>query len=379
MNRSILFANDFPPITSGIATFFHRLWRHLPPDRTEICAPRAPGSAEIDADYPIAVHRLPLPLGESFLAKAAKTAIPPVWALQRMLDRTPNRLHCGQVFSSGLLGLACRRWFGLPYVVYVYGSETVRLGGTGRSRDLMLAILSEADTVVTNSDSTTREFADFGVARDRLLRVYPGVDPRVFVPAPPDPAWVERLGLDGKRVLLTVARLDQRKGHDLVIRALARLPDDVVYLVPSKGREEDRLKSLVDELGLTNRVHFLGFVPDEDLPTLYNLCDIHVMPNRVTEGTQLEGDIEGFGISFVEAGSCGKPVVGGRSGGAMESVQDGRTGLLVDPTSEDELVDAIGSILDDADRAAEMGRLARARVEQELDWRILARQVEQIL
>lgn len=379
MNPSILFANDFPPVTSGIATFFSQIWRHLPPDRTEICAPRLPGAVEIDADYPIAVHRLPVPLGESRLAKAAKSAIPAAWALQRVLDRTPSRLHCGQVFSSGLLGYACKKWFGLPFVVYVYGSETVRLGSSPRSRDLMLAILNESDRVITNSDSTTKEFEHFGVPVQKLLRVYPGVDPRTFTPSPPNPEWVNRLALKGKRVLLTVARLDQRKGHDIVIRTLLRLPDDVVYLIPSRGREEGRLRSLVTELGLESRVRFLGYIPDKDLPTLYNLCDIHIMPNRITEGTQLAGDIEGFGISFVEAGACEKPVIGGRSGGAIEAVVDGHTGLLVDPTSESEVAEAISSILDDSDRAKTMGKRARRRIEREFDWRILAQDVLEIL
>lgn len=376
---SILFANDFPPVTSGIATFFYQTWRLLPPDRTEICAPMAPGSEKIDSAYPIAVHRLPIPLGESLQAKAVKSFIPFLWTLQRALDRTPDRFHCGQVFSSGVLGYACKKWFGLPYVVYVYGSETARLAGSSRSRDLMSAVLGEADRVITNSDSTTREFVSFGVDADRVERVYPGVDPRVFTPEAPDAIWTDKLDLHGKRVILTVARLDQRKGHDTVLRALARLPSDVIYLIPSRGREEDRLRALAAELNVQDRVRFLGFVPDADLPKLYNLCDLHVMPNRVTEGTELEGDIEGFGISHVEAGACEKPAIAGRSGGSVEAVLDGKTGLLVDPTSDEEVANAIDRLLNDDQLAHRLGKAARERILVELDWRVLAKQIEGFL
>jgi phosphatidyl-myo-inositol dimannoside synthase len=377
--RSVLFANDFPPVTSGISTYLSKLWQHMPPDRAEVFAPKVTGSELVDAAFPVAVHRVPMPLGENLPAKLVKSAVPAAWLLNRILDRTPSKLHCGQVFSSGWLGYACKKWFGIPYVVYVYGSETARLAGSARTQDLMTSILNEAEHVVADSDSTKDEFRDFGIPRDKLMRIYPGVDPLVFAPSPPDPVWVKRLGLEGKRVLLTVARLDQRKGHDTVIRAMPDLPDDVVYLIPSRGREEDRLKALVTELGQDDRIQFLGFVSDDDLPKLYNLCDIHVMPNRVTEGTELAGDLEGFGITFVEAGACGKPVIGGRSGGAVESVLHGQTGLLVDPTSGEEVVQAILSLLDNPDEARQLGSQARERVERELDWRILAEDLRAIL
>ena len=123
----------------------------------------------------------------------------------------------------------------------------------------------------------------------------------------------------------------------------------------------------------------IGFVPDADLPSLYNLCDVFVMPNRVTEGTLLQGDIEGFGISFLEAGACEKPVVAGRSGGAVEAVLHNRTGLLVDPRSEADVAGALQRLLDDPELAQTLGRQARQRIEREFDWRILARQVEEIL
>ena len=376
---SLLIANDFPLVASGIATFFYQLWRLLPPERTRIWAPALPGSEQIDAGYPIPVRRIRLPVGESVGAKAAKTLLTTLYAVTQAMREPPKRLHCGQVLSSGLAGWLCRRAFGIPYVIYVYGSETIRLARGSYSTRLMRCILAHSEWVVTNSEATSEEYRRFGVPDRKIRRVYPGVDPRVFRPMPGDPAWIERLDLMNRRVLLTVARLDQRKGHDMVIRALRHLGNDVIYLIAGRGREEDRLRALAGDLGVQDRVRFLGFVPDSDLPTIYNLCDVFVMPNRVTEGTELEGDIEGFGISFLEAGACEKPVVAGRSGGAVEAVLDGQTGLLVDPQSEEEITGALQRLLDTPPFSESLGRQARQRIEREFDWRILAAQVEEIL
>ena len=380
--RSYLFANDFPPIVSGIATFFHNIWRHLPPDRIVVIAPEVEGARTFDRKQRFRIVRIRLPLGETPRAKLLKTGVTVLWALRLAASGRVAKFHCGQVLSSGVAGWVCRRLFRVPYVVYVYGSEIVRLGQGTYGRRLIHRVLSACESAITNSDSTTEEFAGFGVERARLRKITPGVDTRFFRPSDRDPELIERFSLAQKRVLLTVARLDQRKGHDMVIRALARLGDlarDVVYLVVGKGREEPRLRRLASELGVEDRVVFVGYVPDEDLPRYYALCDVFVMPNRITKGTDLAGDIEGFGISFLEANACGKPVIGGRSGGATEAVMEGVTGLLVDPESEEEIAGAIGRLLEDRSLADRLGENGRRRVEEAFDWRHLAKQVEKIL
>ena len=378
-NRAVFFANDFPPVASGIATAFLNLCRRLPPERILVIAPRMPGDREVDAGLPFPVRRIRIPTGEGSVSKRLKTGVTLLHALKMAALERPSRLHCGQVLSSGVAGWACQRLFGVPYVIYVYGSESIRWGG-GRTGGWMRRALGESGRVVTNSDATSEEFRSFGVPEEKLMRVYPGVDPRRFRPGPKDPDLLRRYDLDGKRVILTVARLDQRKGHDVVLRALARLDaPDVVYLIAGRGREEARLRALAGACGVADRVRFAGFIPEADLAGVYNLCDVFAMPNRVTEGTALAGDVEGFGISFVEAGACGKPVVAGRSGGAVEAVLDGETGLLVDPRSDQETAEAIQRLLEDPAEARRLGEAGRRRAEALFDWDALARQVEAIL
>lgn len=381
-SKAVFWANDFPPVTSGIATFFENICRHLPVDRVEIIAPRMAGTDEVDEALPYRVRRLNLPVGESGRAKLLKTLLTLWYALLETLFRRPGRHHCGQVLSSGIAGLLCKKLFGAPYIVYVYGSETVRLGGSGIARRLMHAVMNNSDRVIANSRVTADEFIAFGTDAGHIEVIYPGVDADRFRPETPDKPMVERYGLQGKKALLTVARLDERKGHDTVIRALKLLAGeapDLVYLIPSIGREEARLRALVQELDLEDRVQFLGLIPNEDLPRLYNICDIYVMPNRVTTDSALAGDIEGFGIAFVEAGACGKPVIACRSGGAVEAVLDEETGLLVEPGSDEAVAAAIRRLLNDADLAKRLGEAGRRRVETNFDWPILSAQLEKWL
>jgi phosphatidyl-myo-inositol dimannoside synthase len=145
---------------------------------------------------------------------------------------------------------------------------------------------------------------------------------------------VDRYGLAGKRVLLTVGRLDSRertKGFDEVLDVLVRLPEDVVYIIAGGGDDFPRLQQKAITLGLAKRVIFTGLFPEEEKVDLYNLADVYVMPSRG----------EGFGFVFLEAMASGVPVVGSKTDGGREALLDGRLGLLVDPDNGEELRDAV--------------------------------------
>ncbi|HUS96019.1 MAG TPA: glycosyltransferase, partial [Hyphomicrobiaceae bacterium] len=136
----------------------------------------------------------------------------------------------------------------------------------------------------------------------------------------------EKWNLDGKRVLLTVGRMDSReryKGHDRVIRALPQLiavGHDVIYVVIGEGDDLPRLKSLAVETGVADRVRFMGPAGPETLVQAYRMADIFVMPSTG----------EGFGIAFLEAMACGTPALGLATGGALDALVDGELGGAVD-------------------------------------------------
>lgn len=125
-----------------------------------------------------------------------KTLLTVIHGLVIYLTERPARVHCGQVLSSGIAGLIGRMLFEIPYVVYVYGSETVRLGRQGMSRWLMRAVLRKSEWVVAISEFTASEFLAFGVDRRQLRFISPGVDTGRFRPGEPDGELVERFRPD---------------------------------------------------------------------------------------------------------------------------------------------------------------------------------------
>lgn len=167
-------------------------------------------------------------------------------------------------------------------------------------------------------------------------------------------------------MLLSVSRLVPHKGHDTVIKSLPTLIHDwpsLQYVVVGTGGHEPFLRALAQETGVRDRVRFAGRVSDKDLADYYAACDVFVMPSREEQGT-----VEGFGISFLEAASYGRPVIGGHGTGAADAITHGETGLLVDPLSEKAMAAAIGMLLEDENRRRVMGEAARRRVMTEFTW-----------
>ena len=178
-------------------------------------------------------------------------------------------------------------------------------------------------------------------------------------------------------MLLTVARLVPRKGHKVSIAAFAKICGEIPsahYLIVGTGPEEEKLRAMVKEAGIENRVTFAGFVSGEDLPDIYNVCDVMLMANRQEEN----GDVEGFGIVFLEANAAGKPVIGGRSGGAVEAVVDGVTGFLVNPDDADELAGILRRLFLDRTLREALGEAGANRVRSDFNWSTRAERLKQI-
>jgi phosphatidylinositol alpha-1,6-mannosyltransferase len=215
-----------------------------------------------------------------------------------------------------------------------------------------------------------------GVPSDRLSVVPNGTDPERFQPADASEARA-RLSLPNTPILLTVGRLVSRKGIDTTLRALPSVLDSIsslTYLIVGTGPDRDRLERLAYALGVQDHVHFAGRVSAEDLPSYYQASDLFVMPSRAAPP-----DVEGYGIVFLEAGACGVPVIGARTGGIPDAVQDGETGRLVPPSSPTALADAISTLLTTPDLAQHLGKQGLERVRATANWDHVASQLWAIL
>jgi phosphatidylinositol alpha-1,6-mannosyltransferase len=291
-------------------------------------------------------------------------------------------LHCGRCLPEGLLALRLRLRTGTPYVCFAHGEE-VNLSGPswwrGRayhSRKVALAagvVLRQARGVIANSHNTRSILTDrWGLRAERVHVLHPGVDTARFFPAAADALGRGELGWGGRTVLLTVGRLQRRKGHDVLIAALPlvrrRFPD-VLYAIVGDGEERGALGELARRLGVEEAVQFRGEAGDGELVRCYQQCDLFVLPNR-----DIDGDIEGFGMVLLEAQSCGRPVLAGASGGTAEALSAGETGELAPCTDPAAVAERICALLADRPRLAAMGRAGRAWVTARFGWDGLALQ-----
>jgi phosphatidylinositol alpha-1,6-mannosyltransferase len=241
---------------------------------------------------------------------------------------------------------------------------------------LLRRLLARSEAIICVSRFTADEaMLRFRLPAAKVTVIHPGVDPAIYHPAPSAPGFHERYGLGDGPVILTMARVIARKGHDVVVRALPAVLERhpaAVYVVCGKPFEPfaSRLKALVADMGLSAHVRFTGHVPAADVVEMYRACAVCVMPSRIIEK---KGDTEGFGITFIEAGACGKPVIGGREAGVVDAIVDGETGLLVDPADPAAVADALNRILGDPGLARAMGEAGRLRVEAGFTWDAIAR------
>lgn len=230
----------------------------------------------------------------------------------------PDIVFCGHLFMAPLCLLLARQ-VGARLLVQTHGVEI----WDPPSKAQRLA-LEAADLVLAVSRDTRRRVLEWSVNDPENVAVISNTVGDEFTPGDGS-AMRTRMGLTGRKVLLSVSRLDARqryKGQDRVIPLLPRLSElghDVVYLIAGSGDDRPRLEALAGAHGVSDRVRFLGKVPDDDLASLYRAADLFVMPSSG----------EGFGIVFIQAMACGTPAIGLAVGGATDALCDGALGVAV--------------------------------------------------
>jgi phosphatidylinositol alpha-1,6-mannosyltransferase len=364
--RLLLITQDFPPAIGGIQTYSFELANALHPlcEAFAVVAPRASSARAFDADLPFPVHRV---LGASDLTPIA--AAP---AILKLAASGKYRCTLHAQWATAPAALIARRIGVLERVVVAaHGRELLLTPFHGfpalqrrydrhRSR-----VLRATDRVFAVSTYTAGLVSALGVAKGRV-RVIPNATNSLRF-GPTDRASARAaLGLGPGRLLLSVARLVPRKGVEIVLRALPALIrelPDLRYVVAGRGPDAERLSKIAGKLRVSDRVRFVDHVAESELPLWYAACDVFVMPARSEPP-----DVEGFGLVFLEAGACERPVVGARAGGVVDAIVDGTTGLLVTPGSVDELTASLLRLLRDPQFAARLGRAGRARVEAGFTW-----------
>lgn len=363
MSAQILFVvSDFPPLGGGISHYLYEIVRCLPPEQVRVIGLPTPGWEAFDAQQDFSIRRLGLPAHWSSFSPQFKFLAPAYfWSLTQ--ERQASVILCGQAHHSLLLpAWLIRQIEGIPYGVFTYGADLLR-PQTRSHRLLFNALLRGAQVVFAISQGTADVVLRLGVRPERIHVIHPSVNPAQLISKTPPETVRQRYGLQqGKKCILTVGRLVERKGFDTVIRALPSILEPVPeahYLIVGGGPSEANLKALVAELRLEKHVTFAGPKSHDEVADYYSSSDVFVMISREIPE---KGNIEGFGIVYLEANLLGKPVVAGRSGGVADAVVHGETGLLVDPNDPTEVAATIVQLLSDPELAQQMAETGRKRV-----------------
>jgi phosphatidylinositol alpha-1,6-mannosyltransferase len=297
------------------------------------------------------------------------------WRGATLLFRNPaiKVIFGGSVLVTPVV-LMLARLFGRKVMVQAHGLDVVYSSRFYQAS--CVRWLKFCDRIIANSAYTASLVARTVPREQRISVIPPGVHPERFNLKPDVEILKKQWALEGRQVILFVGRLARRKGvKQFVEKSLARIvrhmPDVCFVIVGDNPTEsltcqDDTLSEIVatiDEMKLQNHARLLGTLSDDEVVKLYQLCDVVVLPALASPD-----DVEGFGIVLLEAAAAGKPVVATRVGGIPETVEDGKSGILVEPDDHDGLSRALIELLGDDRKRLTSGRYAKNRATERFSW-----------
>lgn len=375
--KYLILAPAFVPDPGGIEEYMYNFAKCMPGEVTVLTLPPTQSHSKTGAFKELSrfsIHRIPSRPG-SFLSKLNfffKAA-----ALQK--KNKFDLVICGHL-HLGNAALLLKKFFRLKYLLILHGVELTRLGviePLKRYRN----IIENARKILVVSNFTKEELIKRYPTAKNIEVVPPMLNEEFINKQRIDPDFKERIGLAGKKVILTVGRMTRwegHKGHDLVLMALDKVFErhpEAVYVIVGEGEGCEHLKEFALKLNLGDKVVFHNY-DRETVHNYYNHCDLFIMPSRFEK---LTGNVEGFGIVFMEAAIFAKPCIGGRSGGIPDVIIDGETGILVNPNDPNDIAKAINRLLDDPEYARKLGQAAQQRIYREFSQEKLEPRIVKIL
>lgn len=380
MINLIFFAMRFPPEHVGTARYAASLAEGLAKRGVQVTviAPAYARHHPEDGSLGYQVRRIPgghhsfVPLRYPFARAALRQALdelhPDVlWATNGMATRVVGTL-IGEL--------------NVPVIGSVHGTDiATRL--PGRSPRTWLESIPQrrfydhSDRLLANSRFTYDLALQKGIDPDKLQVVYLGVEMSRDMESARLRARKNHPELAGRRIVLTVARLVEQKGHKILIEALDRVlatRPDVLHIIVGDGPEKDALAAQIQRLGRKDSILLVGFQSQDVIEDYYALAQIFALTSHTTHSR-----VEGLGFVFLEAAARGLPVVGTRHGGIPEVILDGKTGFLVDPGRPQEIAQRIGRLFDDGALCQTLGDNARSHTERRFSMERMLDESKEIL
>lgn len=387
MVKSLLITFYFPPSVGGIEDYLANICASIS-DQIVVLAPKVKDYYKFDQKQNYKIYRYNFYY--SYIAKYPKLyrlLIFPILflfvirGLKIIKKGNIDIIQCGSAdfsLAAWCLGKLTKK----PYLVYAYGKDISVKKNSLLSRiwkkTLISFALKKSKGVITISQFSKTKLIELGVQNIKIEIVNPCIKEGKFYHSIEEGISIKRrYQLENRKVLLSVGRLVERKGYDYVIKSLPLVLKQIpntTYLIVGSGTEKGQLCQLVNSLKLEENVVFTGYAPDNQLNSYYNACDIFIMPSR-----ELPGDVEGFGIVYLEANACGKPVIGGKTGGIRDAIIDRETGLLVNPYDIKEISSAIIRLLSDTKFAEKLGEQGFKRVKDNFSISIMSNKIDIVI
>ena len=358
--KTLLFTLEYPPFKGGVANYYGNMAKYWPIN--EKLAVLDNSKQELISD------------GCCF------SWLPAVSALNRKLDQAKiDYVLAGQILPLGTAALIVSLFRPLKYGVFLHGMDFSWALKKFRKKWLSYLILKKADKILcANSYVLDKLHEVWPALSDKAAVFNPGIEGGAPIADQKDLDYLkEKYNLEGKTVLFSLGRLVKRKGFDRVIETLVAMPPEksqnLVYFIAGKGHREEYLKSLVP-LRFAKKIVFLGALSEREKWAWFHLCDIFLMPSR-----DITGDFEGFGIVYLEANLCGKPVIAGDSGGIKDAVINGETGLVVNSDNLEEVSAAISVLAENESLRHKLGITGQNRALKDFNWEKRAEEIAEFI
>ena len=368
--------NDFGPRAGGIETFIIGLIQRRPYGQTIVYTSAQKNSEQYDADWLLKYGVQVIRDRSTILLPTPRVA----FSLRRIIQREGiTTAAFGAAAPLGLLSASMKRAGVVRTVALTHGHEV--WWAKVFPFNLLLRRIGSTVDVLTYLGEFTRNAISKALnsaARKSMVKIAPGIDVDHFQPTDASELRKE-LGLKDKKVIVSVGRLVHRKGQDHLIESMPEIlksvPDAHLLLV-GEGPYRDHLQELVQKYEVQDSVTFIGRIQYEELPIYLCAGDIFAMPSR----SRLMGlEVEGLGIVYLEASSCGLPVLAGNSGGAPDAVIQNQSGVVVNGTDNQEIAAAAVALLSDIETSQKMGNVGRQWIIDNWRWEIWSKDFEKVL
>ncbi|MFC1756401.1 glycosyltransferase family 4 protein [Patescibacteria group bacterium] len=265
----------------------------------------------------------------------------------------------------GIVGYVLKLFYKKPVISVVHGLDLTFKNVLYQKLWVGLFI-KKLDKLIAVGNETIRVGVSKGISKEKFVFVPNGVDPEKNLKSHlrSELESIIDENLTGKKVILTSGRLAKRKGAAWFIEnVMPSLPKNIIYIISGDGPDKENIENVIKKSELGNQVKTLGYVNDNTRNILFNTSDLFVQPN-----IKIEGDMEGFGISVIEASACKLPVIASRLEGLKDAIKDGQNGFLVEPGNVDSYAAKINELLSDDDFRKEFGEKARQFVIENYSW-----------